>query len=126
MDLSFSLGIALLLWFTDGNGACLYPLFVNQRDHRPIRTDDTSLWRLFIFSLMFFLSLHFHCLCSFHPASDLLGEATGYFLVGMDRDDLLHHLSCFVKGHEAGQVHQMFVLAWRKLAWEEPQFFIEG
>ncbi len=49
MDLSFSFGVDLLLWLPNGDRAGFYPLFVDQRNHRPIGTDDATLQRFLIF-----------------------------------------------------------------------------
>src|SRR5258707_11855307 len=49
MDLCLSFGVELLLWLTNGDRARLYPLFVNQRNHCPVSTDNTTLQWLLIF-----------------------------------------------------------------------------
>jgi hypothetical protein len=43
------LPVHLLLWLTNGNRARFYPLFVDQRNHCAIGTDDTPLerWHMF-------------------------------------------------------------------------------
>ena len=64
------------------------------------------------------MSLNFRCLRGFHPAPNLFCESADRFLVGLDRDDLFHHLSGFVEGHEAGQMNQMFLLARGEIAWQ--------
>jgi hypothetical protein len=118
MDLPLSFGVELLLWLPNGDGARFCPLFLDQRDHGSISTDDASLQRLRVFWLRLTMCLDFRCLRGFHPAPDLFGESADRFLGGLDRDDLFHHLSDFVEGHEAGQVNQMFLLTWGKIAWQ--------
>jgi hypothetical protein len=118
MDLSFSLGVELLLWLPNGDGARFYPLFLDQRNHRPIGTDDAPLRWFLLFWLRLTIRFNFRCLRSFHPAPNLFGESADRFLGGLDRDDLFHHLSDFVEGHEAGQVYQMFLLTWGEIAWQ--------
>ena len=112
MDLLLSVGALLLLWLTNGDRARFYPLFMHQRNHRPVSTDDTPLQRLLT------IRLDFRCLRGFHPAPDLLGESAYRLLVGLHRKKLFHHLGDFVEGHKASQVDQMFVLAWCEMAWQ--------
>lgn len=44
VDFWFSIGLALLLWLPDGEGAHFDPLLVEQGNHGPIDTHHTPLW----------------------------------------------------------------------------------
>ncbi len=44
VDLWLSSGAALLVWLTNGDGAYLDPLFLDQRHHGSITADDRALW----------------------------------------------------------------------------------
>jgi hypothetical protein len=58
------------------------------------------------------------CLHRFHAGSHALGELAYRFFIGLHRKDLFDHLSGFVKGHEASQVRQMFLLSGSETPWQ--------
>jgi hypothetical protein len=69
MDLSLSIGGALLLWFADGHRARFCPLFLHQRNHGSISTKGTTLRCWLIVGFLRRRSIAFLCLGSFHVRS---------------------------------------------------------